>query len=138
MSAEDEATLGALTGVRASKHSFYPEYLRSTERLARAVQALDEISRALVRSAEGPRALVEAVLRAAVEHLQADWVLLAVADGALRGIRPRFLCTTGDGRFLEDEDDLPAEARAHLATVRTRPWELEPGSGDADLVRAAT
>ena len=70
MSAEDEATLGALTGVRASKHSFYPEYLRSTERLARAVQALDEISRALVRSAEGPRALVEAVLRAAVEHLQ--------------------------------------------------------------------
>ncbi|TDD34033.1 MadS family sensor histidine kinase [Saccharopolyspora elongata] len=130
-----ETTLGELTGVRSSKRSFYPEYRRSNERLAVAVQALDEISRAVVRSAEGPRALVEAVVVAAVEHLQAEWVLLAVADGALRGIRPGFLFAR-DGELIDQEHDLPAEVREQLEVIRKRPWELEPGEAGPGWVRA--
>ena len=55
---DQPADLGVLTGVRSGKRSFYREYVRSTERLTSAVQALDGISRALVRNVEGPRALV--------------------------------------------------------------------------------
>lgn len=138
---EDPATLGELTGVRSSKHSFYPEYRRSNERLGRTVQSLDEISRALVRSAEGPRALVEAVVTAAAEHLQAQWVLLAVSDGTLGGMRPGQLLYHG-GVFTDREQELPAEVREHLAVIRNRPGELGPDelcpdeSGGSGLVRA--
>ncbi|MFD0662742.1 hypothetical protein [Thermocatellispora tengchongensis] len=117
--------LGVLTGLRSGKRSFYPAYVRSTERLERTVQALDGISRALVRTAEGPRALVEAVVRAAAEHLQAHWLLLAVADGALRAARPRFLLYADDV-LIDDEARLPAEPREHLAVLRSRPWRPRP------------
>jgi len=131
-----EATdLGVLTGVRTGKRSFYPEYIRSTERLERAVQALDGISRALVRTAEGPRALVETVVRTAADHLQARWLLLAVADGALRAARPRFLLLT-DGELVDDERRMPAQVRAHLELLRTRPWEVESASSGRGWVRA--
>ncbi|GAA2344225.1 two-component system sensor histidine kinase MnoS [Saccharopolyspora halophila] len=127
--------LGVLTGLRSGKRSFYPEYLRSAERLECAVQALDRISGALVRTVEGPRTLVEAVVRAAAEHLQADRLLLAIADGALRAARPRFLLLHR-GELIDDEADLPPEAREQLDAVRTRPWEVETEPGGADWVRA--
>ncbi|MEV0600222.1 histidine kinase [Streptomyces sp. NPDC050315] len=129
------ADLGMLTGLRSGKRSYYPAYIRSTERLERAVEALDGISRALVRTAEGPRALVEAVVRAAAEHLQARWLLLAVADGALRAARPRFLLYADDV-LIDDESQLPAEVRRHLEVLRTRPWEAESTPGGEGWVRA--
>ncbi|GAB2743365.1 two-component system sensor histidine kinase MnoS [Salinifilum aidingensis] len=132
---DDPATLGELTGVRSSKHSFYPEYRRSNERLTRTVQALDEISQALVRSAEGPRALVEAVVTAAAEHLQARWLLLAISGGRLAGMRPGQLLYH-HGRLIDREQDLPGEVREHLATVRDAPRELESCSIATGLVRA--
>lgn len=133
--AEDGTSLGELTGVRSSKRSFYPEYVRSTERLAVAVQALDEISRAVVRSGEGPRSLVEAVLSAAVDHLEAEWVLFAVADGALRGVRPAFLLAI-DGELIEEERQMPEAVRDQLEVIRKRPWELEPCATHPGWVRA--
>ncbi|GAA0504376.1 histidine kinase [Saccharopolyspora subtropica] len=126
--------LDALTGLRSGKRSFYPEYVRSAERLEYTVQALDRISRALVRTVEGPRSLVEAVVRAAAEHLQASWLLLAIADGALRAARPRFLLLC-DGELIDDEAALPAEVAEHLDTVRLRPWEVEMVSGGPGWVR---
>jgi signal transduction histidine kinase len=132
---EDSATLGELTGVRSGKRSFYPEYVRSNERLALAVQALDKISRALVRSAEGPRALLEAVVTAAVEHLEADWVLLAVADGVLPDMRPGFLLSA-HGELIDKEEHLSVEVRAQLEVIRRRPWELEPCAVGPGWVRA--
>ncbi|KNE82542.1 MULTISPECIES: MadS family sensor histidine kinase [Streptomyces] len=123
------ADLGVLTGLRSGKRSYYPAYVRSTERLERTVEALDGISRALVPTAEGPRALVEAVVRTAAEHLQARWLLLAVADGALRAARPRFLLYADDV-LIDDETRVPAEVREHLRLLRTRPWEAQaPDSG---------
>ncbi|MQA62894.1 MAG: sensor histidine kinase [Actinophytocola sp.] len=121
-----DADLSALTGVRSGKQSFYPAYVRSAERLENAVRALDRISRALVRTREGPQGLVEAVLFAAADHLQADWLLVAVSDGALQAARPRFLLLGGDG-LVDDEQLLPPDVRPHLDVLRTRPWEADGG-----------
>lgn len=129
------ADLGVLTGLRSGKRSFYPAYRRSTERLESTVEALDGISRALVRTAEGPRALVETVVRTAAEHLRARWLLLAVADGALRAARPRFLLYTDDV-FIDDETRIPAEVREHLQLLRTRPWEAQEPHRGRGWVRA--
>ena len=131
----EQQDLGVLTGLRSGKRSFYPEYVRSTERLEYTVRALDRISRALVRTVEGPRCLVEAVVRAAAEHLQAKWLLLAIADGALRAARPRFLLLR-DGELIDDEAALPPEVREHLETVCSRPWELEWASDGDGWIRA--
>jgi signal transduction histidine kinase len=121
--------LEALTGLRSGKRSYYPEYVRSAERLEQAVQALDGISRALVRTAAGPRTLVEWVVRTAAVHLRAEWLLFVVADGVLPAARPRFLAMTG-GELIDDESRLPAEVCGHLAVLRGRPWEVEaPDSG---------
>ncbi|MGV9886607.1 MadS family sensor histidine kinase [Streptomyces sp. NPDC003395] len=128
MTAPEPADLGVLTGLRSGKRSYYPAYRRSTERLERTVEALDGISRALVRTAEGPRALVEAVVRTAADHLQARWVLLAVADGALRAARPRFLLYADDV-LIDDETLLPADVRPHLRLLRARPWEAAGTAG---------
>lgn len=128
--------LGELTGVRSGKRSFYPEYVRSAERLENAVRALDGISRALVRNAEGPRALVEAVVGAAAQHLQAEWILVAVADGALQAARPRFLLLAGD-ELVDDQRLLPAEALPHLRVLRSRPWETEDHADGDAIVRVA-
>ncbi|MFE2672625.1 MadS family sensor histidine kinase [Streptomyces hygroscopicus] len=130
-----DADLGVLTGLRSGKRSFYPAYVRSAERLERTVEALDGISRALVRTAEGPRALVEAVVRTAAEHLQARWLLLAVADGALRAARPRFLLYADDV-LIDNETRMPAEVREHLVVLRSRPWEAGTPDRGRDWVRA--
>lgn len=119
----EDTDLGVLTGVRSGKRSFYPEYRRSAERLELAVRALDQISQALVRTVEGPRALLEAVVRAAAEHLQAPWLLLAVADGALRAARPSFLFWC-EGELIDREAGLPPAVRDQLRIIRLRPWEF--------------
>lgn len=118
------AYLDELTGVRTGKRSYYPEYMRSAARLEGTVRALDQISRALVRTAEGPRTLVEAVVRAAAEHLQAQWLLFAVAEGALQAARPRFLLLADDS-YVEDEAQFPPAAAEALRVLRHRPWEAE-------------
>ncbi|HEY1135556.1 MAG TPA: sensor histidine kinase [Nocardioides sp.] len=117
--------LATLTGVRSGKESYYRAYVRSDERTQRAVRAMDSISRALVRTVEGPRGLLEEVVRAAAAHLEADWTLLAVSDGHLPGARPRFLaCASGgaqdgsDAQVVDDETLLPAFVRRELGAVR--------------------
>ncbi|MGH3492704.1 MAG: histidine kinase, partial [Sciscionella sp.] len=122
--ADTAAYLDELTGVRSGKRSFYPEYLRSAARLEGTVRALDRISRALVRTTEGPRGLLEAVVRAAAEHLQAQWLLFAVADGTLQAARPRFLLLVGTD-LVDDEAEFPNEVVGQLRLLRSRPWEVD-------------
>lgn len=110
--------LEALTGVRSGKGSYYRAYVRSDERTQRAVRAMDSISRALVRTVEGPRGLLEEVVRAASAHLEAEWTLLALSDGHLPGARPRFLALAQDGAPVDDEATLPAFVRRELGAVR--------------------
>ena len=116
--------LATLTGVRSGKTSYYRAYVRSDERMQHAVRAMDSISRALVRTVEGPRGLLEEVVRAAAAHLNAEWTVLALSDGHLRGARPRFLASDGDGDITVDEDDLPTSVKLELQSIRaghTRP-----------------
>ncbi|WP_408896512.1 MadS family sensor histidine kinase [Nocardioides sp. R1-1] len=115
----DHATLAALTGVRSGKGSYYRAYVRSDERMQRAVRAMDSISRGLVRTIEGPRGLLEQVARAGAEHLSAAWLILGLADGQLPGARPRFLVIDGArGDLVDDEADLPSEVRRELGAIR--------------------
>jgi signal transduction histidine kinase len=113
--------LASLTGVRSGKRSYYREFRRSSERLEVAVRSLDQISLALVRTVEGPRALLTAVLYAAAEHLQASWLVLAVADHALPGARPRFLAVDVQGRLFDTEEPLPEHVRRWLTRLRQAP-----------------
>lgn len=89
--------LERLTGVRSGKGTFYPEFRVAAQRTERVVAALEAISRALVQTVHGPEPLVRAVAEAARTHLGADWVLLALADGALPEARPRHLILDADG-----------------------------------------
>jgi signal transduction histidine kinase len=89
--------LAVLTGLRSSKSSFYTQYRGTAERLERVVHALDLISRALVRTVEGPETLVCAVAEAARAHLSARWVVFALTDGALTDAGPRRLVLGPDG-----------------------------------------
>jgi signal transduction histidine kinase len=89
--------LERLTGVRSGKGTFYPEFRVTAQRLERVVAALDAISHALVQTVNGPEKLVRAVAEAARTHLDAEWVLLALADGAVPEARPRHLILDADG-----------------------------------------
>ncbi|CAA0082846.1 Sensor protein VraS [Mycolicibacterium vanbaalenii] len=89
--------LARLTGVRSGKGSFYRELRLTAQRLDRVVTALDTISRALVQTIEGPENLVRAVAEAARANLDADWVLLALADGALPEATVRHLILDSAG-----------------------------------------
>jgi signal transduction histidine kinase len=110
--------LATLTGVRSGKSSYYRAYVRSDERMQRAVRAMDSISRALVRTVEGPRGLLEQVVRAAAAHLEAEWTILALSDGQLIGARPRFLVLGRNGDPSTDDGALPAFARRELGEIR--------------------
>lgn len=110
--------LAALTGVRSGKRSYYRAYVRSDERLQRAVRAMDAISRGVVRTLEGPRGLLEQVVTAAAAHLDAEWTLLALADGRLLGARPRFLVLGREGGPVDDDPELPGLVRRELGAIR--------------------
>lgn len=136
--------LAALTGVRSSKQSYYREYRRTNERMQRAVRAMDSISRALVRTVEGPRGLIEEVVRAAAEHLQSRWLLLGLADGSLVAARPRYLAIGPNGQLIDEDRLLPAEMRRELGALRAgstrrqmvgqRGWVRVPMTLDGDVV----
>jgi signal transduction histidine kinase len=121
--------MSELTGVRSGKRSYYREFRRSSQRLQAAVEALDEISLTLVHTAEGPRALLAAVLHAAGQQLGAQWVVFAIADGALPSARPRVIAAQGDGNVLDDAELSPA-ALAAVETLRADPPRLSGVSGD--------
>ncbi|HEY8821478.1 MAG TPA: histidine kinase [Dermatophilaceae bacterium] len=136
--------LASLTGVRSSKQSYYREYRRTNDRMQRAVRAMDSISRALVRTVEGPRGLIEEVVRAAGEHLQSQWLLLGLADGSLVAARPRYLAIGPGGEFIDDDHLLPAEVRRELGALRAgtrsrqmvdrRGWVRVPMTLDGEVV----
>ena len=78
---------------------------------------MDSISRSLVRPVEGPRGLLQQVVRAAGHHLGADWTVLALADGQLSSAGPRSMVADASGRVREP-DVLPAFVRRELAAIR--------------------
>lgn len=117
----DPATpdLAAIQGVRPGTSSHSSAFVRSDERMDRAVLAMDSISRTVVRTVEGPRGLLEEVARAASAHLGAPWTLLALSDGQLAGAHPRFLAVDHRGDITTDVDQLPTQVRDELTAIRS-------------------
>lgn len=115
----DRPDLATLTGVRSGKRSYYQEFQRSSERLEQTVSAMDAISRAVVRTVEGPRSLIEAVVLTAAGHLRASWMVIALADGALPDSRPRFLVVDPQGTVHDHLGRLPVAPRRELRLIRT-------------------
>lgn len=114
-----------LTGVRSSKRTFYSEYRRTTESLARSIRALESISRALCATTSGPKALTEAVVRAVVDVFGADWVVLAIVHPALPGRTPYLAAVRPDGTPAHRRRDLPAPLAA-LVDVVARGGTAQP------------
>ncbi|MBE7189227.1 histidine kinase [Jatrophihabitans endophyticus] len=123
------ASLSTLTGVRSGKKSYYLELRRTEERMTSAVQALEGISAALVRTRDDPRALLHGVLRAAAGHVQADWTMLALRRSALPQTETRFLAVGPDGDLVDSERALPAGLGERLRGART---DLDPTTALAD------
>lgn len=115
--------LERLTGLRSGKSSFYSEFRATAQRLDRVVAALDTISRALVQTVHGSENLVRAVAEAARVHLDAEWVVLALADGALPDAHPRHLILDSAGAPTPSRDCVMRTTR-----VRTCPTPCSTGS----------
>lgn len=124
----DLPDLAALTGVRSGKQTYYSAYQRSNERLQRTVTAMDSISRALVHPVEGPRALLEKIVRVASVHLDARWTVLALGSHALPSTRPRFLAVDAAGLVSDSLDRLSGDARDAIADVAS--GDLPPRAVD--------
>lgn len=110
--------LEALTGLRSGKPHYYPEHRTSVERMRRVIHALDRISAALVRTAEGSEALVRAVVDAAADHLTAEWVVFALVDGELRDAHPRHLVLGPAAVEWPDTGSLPDRVLDHIRDVQ--------------------
>ncbi|MGW0038477.1 MadS family sensor histidine kinase [Gordonia sp. NPDC003376] len=109
-----ETELDSLIGLHSVKGSHYAQFRGVEERLSRVVGALDRISRALVQTAEGPETLVLSVVRAVADHLDADWVVFALCDGALDRTGPRHLMLAGDGTIYAFEGVSRARTPSHM------------------------
>ncbi|MEE3848696.1 histidine kinase [Gordonia sp. LSe1-13] len=109
-----EPDLATLVGLRTVKGSHYAQYRGVEARLTRVIGALDRISRALVRTAEGPEALVVAVVDAARDHLGAQWALFALADGQLEQTAPRHVILSREGTPFAFEGSQFANVPADL------------------------
>jgi signal transduction histidine kinase len=129
----DERTFSRLTGVRSGKQSYYAELKRTKARLTSAVQALEGISAALVRTHDDPRALLEEVLRAAAGHLRSGWTMIALHDGVLATQTSRFLAVGPEGHVTDAEAELPGWLLAELSSARS--GTVLAGGVEARLVR---
>lgn len=136
---EDPTDLDSLLGLRSVKRSFFDQYRAAESRLRRSMHALDQVSGALVRTADGPEELMRSVLRVAYDQLDAQWALVAVRDGQLPSVEPRHLLIDPDGGFVafEGRDLAPVPegmpksvVNALLAMLRSgRPSEVEEACG---------
>jgi signal transduction histidine kinase len=114
----DDPALSTLTGVRSGKKSYYVELRRNEARMTSAVRALEGISAALAHTRDDPRALLQEVLRAAAGHLRADWTMIALRDGELKGLTIRFLALGPGGEVIGSAELLPGWLAGELARVR--------------------
>ncbi|MFN3338314.1 MAG: GAF domain-containing sensor histidine kinase [Dietzia sp.] len=100
---EGPTDLDSLLGLRSVKRSFFDQYRAAESRLRRSMHALDRVSGALVRTAEGPEELMLSVLRVAYDQLDAQWALVALRDGQLPSVEPRHVLVDPEGRFVAFE-----------------------------------
>lgn len=120
-----DVDLESLVGLHSVKGGHYAEYRGSEARLKRVITAMGGVSKALVQTDQGPENLVVAVLNALLDHLDAEWVLFALADGHLAQTAPRHLIAARTEGVLAFEgvsvahppSDLPVEVLNRLIDV---------------------
>ncbi|GAA3043515.1 two-component system sensor histidine kinase MnoS [Gordonia defluvii] len=123
--APTDPNLASLVGLSSVKRGHYVQYRGAEARLDRVMVALEGISKALVQTDQGPERLVVAVLETVREHLGAEWVLFALADGHLEQASPRHLIAARDEGILSFETvgvahlptDLPVDVLNRLIDV---------------------
>nr|WP_281378475.1 GAF domain-containing sensor histidine kinase [Gordonia humi] len=103
--------------MRTVKAGHYAQFRGFQARLSRVMLALEGISKALVRTTDGPEALVVEVVKTVRDHLGADWVVFALADGRLVGTGPRHLIIDSDGALLAFEGASVAQPPGALPDV---------------------
>lgn len=136
--AQSASTFARLTGVRSGKRSYYREFVRSDERMQRTVRALDAISHALVRTNEGPRALMDDIARAAGEQLVGRWSILGLRDGTMMWASPRFVVVDASGRSCSPRD-LPRDVAAQIERLRSGvPHDVVTTRGKGDTTGSDT
>lgn len=99
----DDPDLGRIVGLRSVKTGHYAQLRGTTAQLGLVMTALERISRALVHTASGPEELLVAVVEMVRDHLSADWVVFALADGHLVSTAPRHLIADGRGSIMAFE-----------------------------------
>jgi signal transduction histidine kinase len=113
-------TLERLIGVRSSKPSFYAAWRENSERLDRSIETLERISTALCAAPEGPGALCDAVVEAAVHHFDGPWAAMTFT-GAGGGEEPAHVIRAGLGAVIPR----PGEPQPVLELVAHRALAAE-------------
>lgn len=113
----DHFFLERLTGVRSSKHTFYPEFRRKAQGLNRAIAALEHISATLTMTTAGPEVMANSVVDVAAHHFGGRWAGMALRQEAFRHDVPSLVARFSDHALVTDWDDLPRDARAVLTRV---------------------
>ncbi|MFC0313455.1 sensor histidine kinase [Gordonia phosphorivorans] len=108
--------LASLVGLTSVKGGHYAQFRGSEARLHRVMAALEGISGALAQTDQGPERLVVEVVETVREHLTAQWVVFALADGQLEQAAPRHLIAAPDRGILAFEG----------VSVAHSPTELPP------------
>jgi len=86
---DKEALLAALTGINASKRSYYPELKKKIKELEnknaqldRAISSLESISRVLVNTTEGVDVLLQNVVQTVAELFETEYATITISEGA--------------------------------------------------------
>lgn len=112
-----QVSLERLTGVRSSKHTFYPEFRRKAEGLNRAIAALEQVSATLAMTTAGPEALARSVVDVAATHFGGRWAAMALSKEAFGAQPPCLVARFADGSIVSDWDSLEPVVAAALTRV---------------------
>ena len=126
-----EHLLQSLTGIRASKGTYYREYRDKARRLDRAIQSIANISAALSNTTNGIPPLASAVVRVAAQHFDADWAILVLNDRS----EQRWIAQHNATELIVLESGIvPGHLEAMLRDVREQPRLVVIDDGNTALL----
>lgn len=121
-----EDLLESLTGIKASRQTYYSAYRENARRLDQAIASIARISAALCTTTSGVPTLARAVVQVAAEHFGADWAVVALNDETARRWVAR---RSPDGALALDGDYLPPYLAIAIDRVLAGQAHLADGGG---------
>ncbi len=109
-----EHLLEDLTGLKASRRTYYREYREKERRLDRAIASIANISAALCDTTRGVPSLARAVVRVAAQHFDAHWAVISLHTDS-----PQRWVAIGDNgeAVVLDSDAVPTGIAAVIEQV---------------------